>query len=164
MAVDKLHKAWAELDQLERHLAERFSYIHQTTRAQKVEIDDMAKGRPPAIHRLLQNYFRRFLSFASQTQSVKTRTTLLVRRDLEPPNSPNFWTSVKLFWTFGSVLDPDDRSDVYDKCYVHYWTLFLLTRTAGVPLSSIIFENTKEYTESSSSRSTTAALPFSESR
>lgn len=96
MAVDKLHKAWAELDQLERHLAERFSYIYQTTNAQKVEIDDMAKGRPPAIHRLLQNYFRRFLPFASQTQSVKTRITLLVRRGLEPPNSPNFWTSVKV--------------------------------------------------------------------
>jgi len=104
MAVDELHKAWAKLDQLERqerYLVERLSHIHKEIDAQKLEIDDLIKARPPAVNRLPTELLSQIFTLCipdpkfpekplHQIVGVSRRWRDIVW------NNPSFWTSIKV--------------------------------------------------------------------
>ena len=104
MAVDALHKAWAKLDQLEtqeRYLGERLSHIHKEIEAQKLEIDDLIKGRPPAINRLPTELFSQIFALCIPDPKFPEKPLHRIVgvscrwRDVVW-NDPSFWTSIKV--------------------------------------------------------------------
>ena len=104
MTVDKLHKAWAKLGQLEtqeKYLVERLSHIHKEIGAQKLEIDDLIKGRPPAINRLptelLSQIFSLCIPDPKFPEKPLYRIVCVSRRWRDVVwNDPSFWTSIKV--------------------------------------------------------------------
>jgi len=112
MALDELHEAWAKLDQLEeqeRYLVERLSHIHAEIKAQKLEIDDLIKGRPPAINCLPTELLLQIFTLCipdpkfpekplHQIVSVSRRWRDVVRKN------PSSWTSIKVIPNQGMEL------------------------------------------------------------
>jgi len=104
MAVDELHKTWAKLDQLERqerYLVERLSDIRREIKAQKLKIDDLAKGRPPAINRLptelLSQIFTHCIPDPKFPEKPLHRIVGVSRRWRDVVwNNPSFWTFIKV--------------------------------------------------------------------
>jgi len=102
MAIDELHRAWANLDQLERqerYLVERLSHIHKAIEAQKLKIDDL-RG-PPAINRLptelLLQIFALCIPDPKFPEKPLHRIVGVSRhwRDVVW-NNASFWTSIKV--------------------------------------------------------------------
>ena len=104
MAIDELHKAWAKLDQLERqerYLVEKLYHIHKEIGAQKLEIDDLIKGRPPAINRLptelLSQIFALCIPDSKFPEKPLHRIVSVSRRWRDVVwDDPSFWTSIKV--------------------------------------------------------------------
>ena len=109
MAADELHRAWAKLDQLEaqeRYLVERLSQIHKEIKAQKLEIDDLVKGRPSAINRLPTELLSQIFTLCipdGKFPEKPLRRIVCVSRHWKDVvwNNPVFWTSIKVTPTLG---------------------------------------------------------------
>jgi len=101
MAVDELHKALAELDELERqerHLVERLSEIRKAIEAQKLKIDDLG---PTTINRLppelLSQIFTLCIQDPKYPEKPLHRIVGVSRRWRDVVwNNPSFWTSIKV--------------------------------------------------------------------
>ena len=101
MAADELHKALAELDQLERqekHLVERLSEIRKAIEAQKLKIDDLAR---PTINdlptELLSQIFTLCIPDPKFTEESLHWIAVVSRRWRDVVwNNASFWTSIKV--------------------------------------------------------------------
>jgi len=101
MAVDELHKALAELDQLEvqeRHVVARLFEIRKAIEAQKLKIDDLG---PPAINRLptelLLQIFTLCIQDPKYPEKPLHRIVGVSRRWRDVVwNNASFWTSIKV--------------------------------------------------------------------
>ena len=101
MTVEELHRAWAELDELEkqeRYLVERLSEIRKAIKAQRLKIDDLG---PPTINRLptelLSQIFALCIPDPKFPEKPLHRIVGVSRRWRDVVwNNPCFWTSIKV--------------------------------------------------------------------
>ena len=101
MAVEELHRARAELDELEKQercLVERLSEVRKAIQAQKLKIEDMG---PPTINRfpieLLSQIFALCIPDPKSPEKPLHRIVSVSRRWRDIVwNNPSFWTSIKM--------------------------------------------------------------------